>query len=114
MPKTAIGVEENIAGALAYCLGWVSGLVIILLEKDNDFVRFHAMQSIVIFGALTILSVMLGSILSFGFFFSFASLINLAAMVLWVVLMVKAYQGERFSLPIVGELAEQWSKNFKI
>jgi uncharacterized membrane protein len=45
-PKTSIGLDQNIAGALCYLFGWVTGLVFYLIEKDNSFVRYHAMQSI--------------------------------------------------------------------
>ena len=52
MEKTSTGLDENVAGLLCYVLGWVSGLVFILIEQENNFVRFHAMQSIIVFGAL--------------------------------------------------------------
>lgn len=94
---------------LCYILGWVSGLVIILIEKEDDFVRFHAMQSIVTFGALSILSIGLGVMMSIGVF---GSLIRIAAVALWILLMVKAYQGERYKLPVIGDMAEQWAKKF--
>lgn len=108
MPKTSLGLDPNITGLLCYVFGWVSGLVIILVEKDDDWVRFHAMQSIITFGALTVITIILGSVL---FFLAFLiPLINLLGIVLWIVLMVKAFQGEKFMLPVIGELAEQWSK----
>jgi uncharacterized membrane protein/ribosomal protein L40E len=104
-------LEPNIAGLLCYVLGWVTGLVFILIEKENKFVRFHAMQSIVTFGALTVLSILL-SILSripaIGILFWILGIIvGILAFVLWIVLMVKAYQGERFKLPIAGDIAEK-------
>ena len=55
MAKTSVGLEENVAGLLCYVLGWVSGLVFILIEKENKFVRYHAMQSIFVFGSLTVI-----------------------------------------------------------
>ena len=108
--KTALGLERNISALLSYSLGWVSGLIVILLEKEDDFVRFHAMQSIVTFGALTILSIAFGSI--FMFMGIFGSLINIVGIALWILLMVKAYQGEKYMLPVIGEMAEQWAKKF--
>jgi uncharacterized membrane protein len=57
MAKTSNGLEENVAGLLCYVLGWITGLVFILIEKENKFVRFHAMQSIVVFGGLTVISI---------------------------------------------------------
>ncbi len=106
MNKSSTGLEENIAGLLCYVLGWVSGLVFILIEKENKFVRFHAMQSIIVFGALTIASFILGWVPVIGGFLT--GVLWLLGVVLWIVLMVKAYQGTRYKLPLSGELAEKW------
>ena len=95
------------AGLLSYVLGWVSGLVFILLENENKFVRFHAMQSIIVFGSLNIISIVIGSIPFIGW--GVASVIGVLSFVLWIVLMIKAYQGEMFKLPWAGDLAEKWS-----
>jgi uncharacterized membrane protein len=103
--KTASGFDENVAAALCYGLGWVTGLVFFATEPENTFVRFHAMQSMVVFGAacvafLVCLSIpFLGWILSIFIFYASAAL--------WLILMFKAYQGERFKLPVAGEIAEQ-------
>ena len=110
MTKTALGLNRNVSALLSYALGWVSGLAVILIEKDDDFVRFHAMQSILTFGALTLLSLVFGSM--FMFIGIMSSLIQIAGIALWILLMVKAYQGEKFMLPIIGEMAEQWAKKF--
>jgi uncharacterized membrane protein len=108
MAKTSLGLDSNISALLCYVLGWISGLIIILIEKNDANVRFHAMQSIITFGGLTLLSILLASVLFFlGFLIP---LINLIGIVLWILLMVKAYQGEKFMLPIIGEMAEEWSK----
>ena len=99
MEKTSAGLAENVAGLLCYVLGWMTGLIFILIEKENKFVRFHAMQSILVSGALTVLS--------------WIPFINFVAwilgLILWIVLMVKAYQGAKFKLPWVGNLAEKWT-----
>jgi uncharacterized membrane protein len=103
--KTASGFDENVAGALCYSLGWVTGLFFFLTEPQNRFVRFHAMQAMLVFGPacvafLLCLSVpILGWILSIFVFYGSAAL--------WLILMFKAYQGERFKLPIAGEWAEE-------
>jgi len=110
MAKTSLGLDRNVSALLAYALGWVSGLVIILIEKEDDFVRFHAMQSIVTFGALTVLSILFGTM--FMFFGFIGPLIHVAGIAIWILLMVKAYQGEKFMLPVVGEMAERWAKKF--
>jgi len=111
--KTSIGVDENIAGALCYILGIVSGIVLYVLEKDNKFVRFHAVQSIIVFGALIVVQwvvlpilfmvPVLGSIV--GVFLHMIT--TLAGFVLWILLMVKAYQGETFKVPVLGDIAEK-------
>ncbi len=106
MEKTSTGLQENVAGLLCYVLGWVSGLVFILLEAENKFVRFHAMQSIIVFGVLNIIGIVFGWIPWFGWVIS--SLVGLLGFVLWIVLMVKAYQGVMYKLPVAGDLAERW------
>ena len=104
-------LEPNVAGLLSYLGIWITGLVFILIEKENKFVRFHAMQSIVTFGAFTVLWIPF-SILSqmdilrvlFGIL---QAVTGVLAFVLWIVLMIKAYQGERYKLPIAGDIAEK-------
>ena len=105
MDKTSMGLEPNIAGLLCYVLGWISGLVFILIEKENKFVRFHAMQSIIVFGAITIISIIVSFIPFIGTIISW--LLSVLALVLWIVLMIKAYQGNMYKLPIAGDLAEK-------
>ena len=107
MDKTSTGLDENIAGLLCYVLGWVSGIVFLLIEQENKFVRFHAFQSILVFGILTLAGFILGWIPWVGGFFG--ALIGIVSFILWVVLMVKAYQGTRYKLPWVGDQAEKWA-----
>ncbi|MFC1938374.1 DUF4870 domain-containing protein [Chloroflexota bacterium] len=98
------GLEPNIAGLLCYLGGWITGIVFLVLEKKNKFVRFHALQSIVTFGALTVASGLLSWIPFFGGFFG--AFIGILAFILWIVLMVKAYQGELYKVPVAGHVAE--------
>jgi uncharacterized membrane protein len=108
-------MEENVAGLLCYVGGWVTGLIFFLIDK-RPFVRFHAAQSIVVFGGLNIVYIFLTTIFITSFwagglgFFSFSGLlfnaVRLVAVVLWIVLMVKAYQNERFRIPIAADLAD--------
>ncbi len=109
MAKTSLGLEENIAGALCYILGWITGLVFFLLEKENRFVRFHAMQSIATFLPLTLIVWIIQVLFLWIPVISWAimSLIWIITLILWVVLMIKAYQGVLFKLPIVGDFAEK-------
>ena len=107
------GLEPNVAGLLCYVLGWISGLIFLLLEpRTNEYVRFHAKQSIIVFGALTVVSIVLRALIwipVMGIIFGIASyILGVLAFILWVVLMVKAYQGERYRLPWASELAEKW------
>lgn len=99
--KTGTGLPSNTAAALSYVLGWLTGIVFLLIEKDDKFVRFHAMQSIVIFGLLTVLALVpvIGWVLS--------PLVMIVGFILWLVLIYKAYQGEKFMLPVIGPWAEK-------
>jgi uncharacterized membrane protein len=105
MEKTSTGLEANVAGLLCYVAGWISGLIFILIEKENKFVRFHAVQSIIVFGALTLASIVLGWIPVLNVVI--VPLISVLGLVLWIVLMIKAYQGEKYKLPWAGNLAEK-------
>ena len=105
MAKTSVELDENVAGLLCYVLVWVSGLVFFLIEKKNKFVRFHALQSIIVFGVLFLAIIIIGWIPVIGWVIAW--LISVLAIVLWILLMIKAYQGEKFKLPWAGELAEK-------
>lgn len=104
--KTSSGLDANVAGALAYGLGWITGIGFLLTEQENSFVRFHAMQSTIVFLALSALCILLQSIPILGMLVVVLLVIPASA-ILWLVLMFKAYQGERFKLPLVGDIAEQ-------
>ena len=105
MGKSSTGLDENVAGLLCYVLGWVSGLVFVLIEQESKFVRFHAIQSIYVFGVLMIAGIILGWIPFIGGVL--AGLISVLGFILWIVLMIKAYQGTRYKLPWSGNLAEK-------
>jgi uncharacterized membrane protein len=103
--KTALGIDENIEGLLCYVLGFITGILFLILEKDNKFVRFHAMQSIITFLAFFVISMVLGFIPILGWMLS--GLLGLIGLVVWLLLMFKAYQGEKYKLPVAGDLAEK-------
>jgi len=103
--KTSTGMQANVAALLSYVLGWVTGLIFYLIEKDNKFVRFHAMQSIVTFGGLNVLIMVLIFIPVLGWIVM--PIVSILQFILWILLMVKAYQGETFKLPIAGDIAEK-------
>jgi uncharacterized membrane protein len=110
--STQSGLSENVAGLLCYLLGWITGLIFFLTDK-RPFVRFHAAQSIVVFGGLTVIRIVLAMLFvsshlaGFSIGFGLLSLVALLGFVLWVLLMVKAYQGEKFRIPVAADLADQ-------
>jgi len=98
-------MEANVAGLLCYLLGAITGILFLVLERQSSFVRFHAVQSTVIFGSILVIQVFAGFIPLIGNLVIFV--LGPLSFILWILLMVKAYQGERFQLPIVGDIAEQ-------
>jgi uncharacterized membrane protein len=109
-------LDVNVAGAICYALGWITGLIFFFIDKRPS-VQFHARQSIVVFGAIAVLYVALGPMMGFGLmtggmgmwsiFHLLFSVVWLASIVLWILLMVKAYQGEKFRVPIAADLADK-------
>ena len=100
---TGTSLQPNVAGLLCYVLGWVTGLVFILIEKEDKFVRFHAMQSIAVFAPLHILMIIFNLTI-----WPLGLVVSLGSLVIWILLMVKAYQGEKYKLPIAGDFAEKY------
>lgn len=127
--ETSTGLQPNLAGLLCYVLGWITGLVFFFLEKENNFIKFHAMQSIVVFGGITVLYIVISiiqgifvaifggiaggvagggiSLIISGIFGIITLLISIVSLVLWILLMIKAYQNETYKLPIAGNIAEK-------
>ena len=105
--KTSSGMQPNVSALLAYVLGLVTGIVFLLLEKDNRFVKFHAVQSIAFSVALSLISV----VASFTPFLAplALGLVQLAGLVVWILLMLKAYQGKWYRLPVVGDITAKQS-----
>jgi uncharacterized membrane protein len=105
------GLSENVAGLLCYVLGWLTGIIFILIDK-RPFVRFHAAQSIVVFGALTLLKIGFGIVMGFGGAVGFglwaliSMVLGLLTVILWILLMIKAYQHELFRVPIAAPIAD--------
>lgn len=101
--KTTTGLSKEVAGALAYLLGPVTGILFLVVEKDK-FVRFHAMQSIVVFVGLIALQWGLGLTLILLFL---VPLVSLVSFVLWLLLIYKAWQGQEWEVPVFGKVARQ-------
>ena len=106
--KTSTGMQQNIEGLLCYVLGWITGIIFLVLEKENRFIRFHALQSIYVFGAFTILEIIFSVIPVIGWILNY--ILGIIALILWIILMYQAYQGKMFKLPIAGDIAERQSK----
>ncbi len=105
-------LKPNMASAACYLLGWVTGIIFILLTKEHKVIRFHAWQSLITFGILTIPVQLLlwPSLLFKGLHIGLVILyylIVVLSFVLWIVLMYKAYRGELFKLPFIGNLAQK-------
>ena len=114
--SSSTGLAPNVAGALAYVLGAITGVVFFVIEKENRFVRFHAAQSIavsllfiVVSIGLSVLSGVLVFVPILGWIVAFLLSVGLAvaAFVLWVLLMWRAYQGREWEVPIAGGIARK-------
>ncbi len=111
LERTSLGLKARTAGVLSYLATWITGVIFILIERENRFVRFHAMQSILFFGGLSIIEWVVGNVyilhsLSWG--------LGIVQFVCWIFLMVKAGQGKYYKLPIVGDYAERFANQIKL
>jgi uncharacterized membrane protein len=106
MADNSTGLQENIASALCYVFGWVSGLVFYLIDSRKT-VRFHALQSILVYVALMIIYIIFWFIPVIGWLINV--LVGIAAFILWIMLILKAYQGQTWKLPVIGNMAEKWA-----
>ena len=124
--KSSTGLDENVASLLSYIFGWISGLVFFLIEKDSRLVRFHAMQSL-LFNILIFVVAFVLWVVLFVFFLilsqvsgALTTLLSLVSVLIWAVFsivalgawilcLVKAFQGQYFKLPVIGNFAEKFS-----
>jgi len=109
---SAEGLQENVAGLLCYVLGWLTGVIFLLIDK-RPWVKFQAAQSIVVFGGLTVIRIglifmngFLGGLIGFAILSGLSLLIGLLGFVIWILLMVKAYKHETFRVPIAADIAD--------
>ena len=105
MAGTKTGLDEKIAGMLCYILGWVSGIVFLIIEPDNKNIRFHALQSIIVFGALTVVNLIFSWIPIFGTIINVVT--GVLAFVLWLILLVKTSQGDKYMVKWAGVYADK-------
>jgi len=104
-PGSSTGLDTKLAGLLCYLFGALTGILFLVLEKRDQEVRFHAYQSTMTFISLFVLWVISNVVPVIGTLLG--GMIWLASLVLWVLLMFKAFSGERFKLPTVGDWAEE-------
>ena len=116
-PQGQSGLSENTAALLSYVLGWLTGIIFYLIDR-RPYVRYHAAQSIVTFGGLHIVRAVIGVAFGIGWWWGRGMGMHMAGglfilwalgiltLVLWMYCMIKAYQGERFKLPLAGDIAE--------
>jgi uncharacterized membrane protein len=115
--ESSTGMTANVAGLLCYVAGWITGIIFVVLEKKSKFVKFHAWQSIITFGALTVVQIILSilgaiavSLFSFGLW-NFAHVLGIIVWVitvgLWIALILLAYQGKMWKVPLAGNWAEK-------
>jgi uncharacterized membrane protein len=105
MPEqpTGTGLSDNVAGALCYVLWWITGIIFLIIEPNNKNIRFHAFQSIIIFGAISILEII------FFWVPVLSWLIWVVGFIFWVVLIVTTYQNRELKIPVANELARKWA-----
>ena len=111
-PLTSLGLDPRLASALCYALFWVSGLIILFIEKQNREVRYHALQSVIFFGGLSILIWFVGLLPLIGFLLTpFLYFVLFAA---WIGLMVTAYINYQVKIPVVSDLASQYVDRIRV
>ena len=111
---TSTGLAPNVAAALSYLFGIITGVIFFVLEKDNRFVRFHAMQSIIVSATFIIVSIALGifgifPIIGWLFYILGHMVLGIVGLILWLVLMFRAFSGAEWEVPILGKYARQYS-----
>ncbi len=108
--KSSTGLDANVAAGISYLLGWVSGLIFYMIEKESRFVRFHAMQSLLLGAASIVIWIVLrilGEIPFIGFVAGLLGIVIwLAFLAVWIMCLVKAFTGKDFKLPVIGDIAE--------
>lgn len=109
-PAASTGMSTNVAGLLCYLVGWITGLIFLLMEpyKNDKTIRFHAFQSIFFNVALIPVYIgefILAKILSASIIGLLSLVIGLGVLVIWIFLMFKAYNKQIFKLPVIGDLA---------
>jgi len=106
--ESSTGLSANVAGLLCYVLGWVTGIIFVVLEQKSTFVKFHAWQSIMTFGVLFVVSLILSWIPFIGWIIG--TLIGVLSFVLWIILIIQAGTGKMWKVPGAGDWAEKQAR----
>ncbi len=106
--KTVLGISENFEALLCYAGFWITGFLFLILEKENQFVRFHALQSLVLFLGLFILHVVFSAIPILGWLLT--TLLFPVTVIIWLLLMLLVLSGTKFKIPIIGDFVEEQLK----
>ncbi|HKY64302.1 MAG TPA: DUF4870 domain-containing protein [bacterium] len=105
------GLAPNVASLLCYLCTWVTGLIFLLIEKENKDVKFHAWQAIFLGIAVFVAYLVIMIIGFIPYLGIVAMILNLVVwvgfLVVWIIAMIKAYQGQKWLIPIIGPMAEQ-------
>jgi len=116
--ETSIGLQPNIAGLLCYIAGWITGIIFLVIEKKSTFVKFHAWQSIMTFGILTVVQIIVSPVFSSIAVATFSpgllvasgvlgTILWVLSFVLWIILLIQAGSGKMWKVPLVGDWAER-------
>jgi uncharacterized membrane protein len=126
--KTALGLDNNIGALICYvgnlvcALGLIYSIIVLVTDKTNKLPRFHAMQSILL-SAVSLIVFLPGYFIAVAFFLMNSTITSLLGSLLWLVLVViglalfvfmiiaavKAFNGETYKIPVIGNFADQWS-----
>jgi len=110
-PVVSAPMADNVASALCYVLGFITGIIFLVLEpySKNRAIRFHAFQSIFLSVAAIVVSILLGIVLPFGFglYLLVWAVFRLACLAVWLYAIIWAYQGKPLVLPVIGPLAQK-------
>lgn len=114
--SSTTGIDERLASVLCYSAWWITGVVFLVLERQHHGIRFHAAQSLVLFGAISLLLVGLGAFSALALMVSsqayqvvraLADVTWIGAAALWLVVVVRAWRGEAWRVPLVATLADR-------
>jgi uncharacterized membrane protein len=119
--ESSTGLSANVAGLLCYVAGWITGIIFVVWEKKSTFVKFHAWQSIMVFGVLTVAYIVFlgilaaievatfspGLVVFAGVLGTIIWILRTLMVILWIILMIQAGTGKMWKVPLAGDWAEK-------